>query len=97
MFNKLKQFKDLRDQAKQMKDALSAQTAQGSAEWNKVKITMNGNQEVLNVEIDSELLAADKKEKLQGAIKEATNDAVKKIQKIMAEQMKNSGFSLPEM
>ena len=60
MFNKLKQFKDLRDQAKQMKDALAQEEAEGSAEWGKVKIKINGNQEVLSVNIDPELLTADK-------------------------------------
>ena len=97
MFNKLKQFKDLRDQAKQIKDTLAQETVEGSAEWGKVKIKLDGNQEVLNVEIDPELLTSDNKDKLESAIKEATNDAIKKIQRIMAEKMKQSGFSLPEM
>lgn len=97
MFNKLKQFKDLRDQAKQLKDVLGQETAEGSGDWGKVKIQMNGNQEVLAVTIDPELLNADKKEKLESAIKEATNDAIKKIQRKMAEKMQQSGFSLPGM
>jgi len=95
MFSKLKQFKDLRDQAKQMKDSLSQESATGTAEWDKIKITMNGNQEVINVEIDPELL--NNKEKLESGIKEACNNAVKKVQQIMADKMKESGFSLPEM
>lgn len=97
MFSKLKQFKDLRDQAKQIKDALDEETTEGTADWGKVKITLNGNQEVLGVEIDPELLSEDNKEKLEAGIKEAVNDGIKKIQKIMAEKMKSSGFSLPGM
>ena len=97
MFSKLKQFKDLRDQANQIKNALAQESAEGSAEWGKVKIKMNGNQEVISVEIDPELLSQDNKEKLEAGIKEATNDAVKKIQRIMADKMKESGFSLPDM
>jgi len=97
MFSKLKQFKDLRDQAKQMQNVLAQESAEGSADWGKVKIKINGNQEVLNVEIDPELLSADNKEKLQSAIKEATNDAIKKVQRIMADKMRSSGFNLPEM
>lgn len=97
MFSKLKQFKNLRNQAKQIKDTLSQETAEGSADWGKVKVKMNGNQEVLSVEIDPELLNTDNKDKLEAAVKEATNEAVKKIQRIMAEKMKESGFSLPEM
>ncbi len=97
MFNKLKQFKDLRDQAKQIKDVLGQESAQGEADWGKVKIKINGNQEILNVEIDPELLTAENKEKLESAIKEATNDALKKVQRIMAQKMQESGFSLPGM
>jgi len=97
MFNKLKQFKDLKDQAGQLKNALAQETATGEAEWGKVKVTIDGNQEVLNVEIDPELLNSDNKEKLESAIKEATNDAIKKVQKIMANKMRESGFNLPGM
>jgi DNA-binding YbaB/EbfC family protein len=97
MFSKLKQFKDLKDQAKQMQNTLAQETSEGSAEWGKVKIQMNGNQEILAVEIDPELLTSENKEKLQNAIKDATNEAVKKIHKIMAEKMQQSGFNLPGM
>ena len=97
MFSKLKQFKDLRSQAKQMQNVLAQESVEGSAEWGKVKIKINGNQEILNVGIDPELLSADNKEKLQNAIKEATNDAIKKVQRIMAEKMRSSGFNLPGM
>ena len=97
MFNKLKQFKDLRKQANEIKNTLAQETAQGSGAWDKVKITINGNQEVLNVEIDPELLAQDKKQDLEKGIKDATNDAIKKVQRIMAEKMKETGFNLPGM
>jgi DNA-binding YbaB/EbfC family protein len=97
MFNKLKQFKDLRSQAKEIKNSLSQESAEGSAEWGKIKVKIDGNQEVLSVKIEPELLSSDNKEKVENGIKEATNDAIKKVQHIMAEKMKESGFSLPEM
>lgn len=97
MFSKLKQFKDLADQAKQMQNILAQESTEGSADWGKVKVKINGNQEILNVQIDPELLSADKKEKLESAVKEATNDAIKKVQHIMAEKMRSSGFNLPGM
>ncbi|MCX6745545.1 MAG: YbaB/EbfC family nucleoid-associated protein [Candidatus Parcubacteria bacterium] len=97
MFNKLKQFKDLADQAKQMQNVLAQESAEGSADWGKVNVKINGNQEILSVQIDPELLSIDKKEKLETAIKEATNDAIKKVQQIMADKMRSSGFNLPGM
>jgi DNA-binding YbaB/EbfC family protein len=91
MFEKLKYMKDLRGQAKQMQNALAGETAEGSAAWGKVKIIMNGNQEILSVTIDQELMKVETKDKLESAVKEATNDVIKKIQKIMAEKMRAMG------
>lgn len=89
MFEKIKQFKDLRDQAKQMQNALAQETAEGSAAWGKVKITMNGNMEITKIEIDDEMMSS--KEKIIDAVKEAHKDAMKKIQKIMAKKMQEMG------
>jgi len=94
MFSKLKQFKDLRDQAKKIQDVLKDVSVEGSAAWGKIKVTMNGNQEVTAVAIDQELLAD--KAKLEDAVKEAYNDTVKKAQRAMADQMRKSGnINLP--
>jgi len=91
MFNKLKQFKDLRNQAKTLQSKLSTISITGSAEWDKIKVVMNGNQEVTSIDIDPSLLSADNKSKIEKGIAEATNTAVKKVQKAMAEQMKEMG------
>jgi len=95
MFNKLKQFKDLRSQAKQMQNLLSQESAEAEAAWGKVKVKINGNQEILDIQIDPELLTVENKEKLQNALKEATNDAIKKVQRIMADKVRQSGINLP--
>ena len=92
MFNKLKNFKELRDQAKQMQSMLSTETAEGSGAWGKVKVTINGNQEILTVLIDPEILT--NQEKTQDAVKEAVNDAIKKIQRTIAMKMQQSGMGL---
>jgi DNA-binding YbaB/EbfC family protein len=94
MFNKLKQIKDLRDQAKKMQDALSGETAEGSAEWGKIKVKMDGNMKVLSVSIDDALLS--NKAKIESGIVEAINDATKKVQKLMVEKMKDMG-TLPDL
>lgn len=89
MFNKIKAVKDLRDQAKTMQKQLAEITDEGSAAWGKVKIKIDGNQQVLGVTIDEEMMKD--KTKLEEAMKEAFNDAVKKIQKKMAVKMKDMG------
>ncbi len=96
MFNKLKQYKDLRDKAKNLQSALSQEKVEGTAAWGKVKLEMDGNQTVTSVTIDPALLAVSEKDKLQSAVKEALNDALKKAQRKMVEKMKESGdFKLP--
>ncbi|MFH1078283.1 MAG: YbaB/EbfC family nucleoid-associated protein [Patescibacteria group bacterium] len=89
MFNKLKQFKDIRDRAKTIQAALQDERAEGSAGWGKVKVVMNGNQQVISVSIDPEVLSD--KAKLEGLIKDAVNDGIVKIQKILADKMKDLG------
>jgi DNA-binding YbaB/EbfC family protein len=89
MFNKLKQFKDLRDSAKEMQNALAGESVTVSSSG--VHLTMNGNLELTKVEIDTELLVVDKKSKLQSAIMDAHKDAMKKMQRIMAMKMKEMG------
>ena len=96
MFSKIKQVQELRSQASQIKKALAEEMVEGSGAWGKVKITMDGNQEVKKVVIDPELLS--NKEKLEAAIAEAINDTVKKVQRVMAQKMQSlGGFKLPGM
>ena len=89
MFNKLKQFKDLKDRAKNIQSMLAQESAEGSSGWGKVKIVINGSQEIQSVTIDP--TAMDDKAKLEGLIREAANDAIKKIQRVMSSKIKESG------
>ena len=99
MFQKLKQFQDMRDSAKKIQATLSQEIVVGTAGFGKVKITMNGAQEILNVEIDPSLLAPSQQKHLQDLLKDAANDAMKKCHKAMAEKMKGhmGDFKMPEM
>lgn len=85
MFNKLKQFKDLRDKAKTVQGALAEEKV--SKEKNGVTISLNGNLEILEVSLNENL---DKKSQ-EEAIKSATNDAIKSAQKIMAKKLQEMG------
>ncbi len=98
MFEKLKQFKDLREKAKTLQSALATEKVEGTAAWGKVKIEMDGNQQVTTVAIDDSLMAASEKAKLQDGVKEALNDALKKAQRKMMEKMKEmGGLDIPGM
>ncbi len=85
MFSKLKQFKDLRNQAKTMQNALAEEII--SEEKNGVKITLNGNLEVTEIITNEELSKKDQEKALVDSI----NGAIKKAQKIMAKKMQEMG------
>ena len=85
MFNKLKQIKDLRSQAKTMQGMLSEESV--SAEKNGIKITMNGNMEVTEVKLSDDMTNA----KLESSLAPCLNDAIKQTQKIMAKKMQEMG------
>jgi len=85
MFNKLKQFKDLRSQAKTMQNALAEEEI--SIEKNGISLTINGNFEITKFTIANDL----PKEKQEKIIKNIFNEAIKKVQKIMARKMQEMG------
>ena len=87
MFNKIKAVKNLRDEAKKVQSSLEEVKAVGEAAWGKVKVVINGNQKVLDVHVDDELLKD--KAKLEAAIRDAFDDAFKKMQKQLAGRMKD--------
>lgn len=81
MFGNIKDLVQMQSRAKEIQKRLAEETV--TAEKNGVKIIMNGNQEVLSVEINPEL----SKENLETNLRDAFNDAVKKVQMLMAKQM----------
>jgi len=85
MFNKLKQIKDLRDQAKKMQSVLSQESV--TLEKNGIKLIVNGNLEVTTLDINENL----DKETIAKIIKDLVNDAIKQTQKIMAKKMQEMG------
>lgn len=91
MFEKLKQVKDYRDKAKKIQSALKDEHVEGSGGWGKVKIAMDGNQEVQDVTIAPELLAPNRGAELEKSVKDAVNDAIKSAQKKMAARVKDMG------
>lgn len=91
MFNKLKQFQDIRSQAKKIQNELEKETVTVNAASNSVVLTMDGNLKMTGLAIDDEMLAPEKKDKLIDAIKSAHADALKKMQRTMAMKMKEMG------
>ncbi len=91
MFNKLKQFKDMRSQAKTIQSALSEESVTVKEAGDKVLLTMDGNMKLTGLAIDDELMSPGKKDKLIKAIKDGHESAMKKMQRVMAMKMKEMG------
>jgi len=90
MFSKLKHIKDLKKQGKMMQDELGTVVQEGSAAWGKVKLTVNGNRDLVGVSIDESMLSD--KSKLEEAIKEAWKDATGiELQMKLAKKMQDMG------
>lgn len=96
MFEKLKHLKDLRGQAKQLQNAMAEKTVEATAAHGQIKVVMDGNMTVTDINIDPTLLTPDKQTVLINGLKEATNDCYKKAQRVMADYMRSSGqFNIP--
>ena len=94
MFNKLKQFNDLRKQANELKTILAQETVE--VDNKAVKIVMDGNQEIKSLEIKPEFMHGDKKNELESELKNAFGEAIKKVQRKMAMKMQSmGGFDIP--
>ncbi|MCD4705634.1 YbaB/EbfC family nucleoid-associated protein [bacterium] len=89
MFDKLKQLKDLQKQGKDLQKVLADEFI--VVEKHGIEIKMNGNMEIIDIKISD----ADNKEKLANDLKEATNDAIKQSQKMMAQKMMQGNFNIP--
>ena len=86
MFNKLKEFKDMRSSAKKAQEILSSETVTGQGAWGKVMIEMTGTFDVKKVTIDDTLVG--KKTDLETGVKDAITDAVKKVQFVLFKKRK---------
>jgi DNA-binding protein YbaB len=85
MFSKLKQFQDLRSQAKTMQSALAQETI--TEEKNGVKVVLNGNMEVTSLTLNADLSKSSQEETL----KTCFNDALKRAQRLMAKKLQDMG------
>lgn len=97
MFNKLKQMKDLRDQAKQLKDMMAQETVQGEGSGGKIIVRMNGNQEILTLDIAPELLAPEHKKEVEDGVRAAMQNAISAVQHLMAKKMQQGEINLPNL
>lgn len=83
----LKQAGQLKEQMEQMQQELAGRTIDGSAGGGMVKVTVNGKQEVLSVEIDEEIASSGDTEMMQDLVTGACNAALSRSREMMREEM----------
>jgi len=79
-----------------MQSALADESVTVRTAGDQIVMTMDGNLQMTGLAIDDALLSPEKKDRLQGALKEAHAEAIKKIQRIMATKIKDMG-GLPKI
>ena len=92
----MKQAQKMQEQLhKQMESTVVEATAGGGM----VSVKMNGNKQLISVQVDSEVFAGGDKEMLQDLIVAAVNEGVRKIEETMNSQLGNltGGLKIPGM
>ncbi len=87
LFDKIKDVNEMRKQAKQIELTLAAEQVTGSSSGGKIKITLDGNQKVLSVEVDPSV-AGDKSE-VARHIRQALEDVNHKHKKMLQSKFGN--------
>lgn len=97
MFGKAKEIYELQKKAKKIQKELQGVIIE--KEVGAVKVRINGEQKIQNIEIDKELIDHEKISELEGDVKSAVGQAISESQKAAADKMKDitGGLGLPGM
>ena len=91
-----RQFQDMQKQIEKVQADLKERVVEGTAGGGMVKAKVNGQQEVVDVKIEKEVINPDDKSMLEDLILAAVNEAVKKSKKLQeAEMARITGMMMP--
>jgi hypothetical protein len=85
-------FRQMQEQMQRQMDDLRVVSSAGGG---MVTVKMNGQKQVLEVRIEPEVFASKDQEMLQDLIAAAVNDASRRVDESLADQMKSMTSSLP--
>ena len=89
-----KQFQDMQKQLQKVQEDLKERVVEGTAGGGMVKV--NGQQEVLDLKIEPDVINPDDKGMLEDLVLAAVNEAVKKSKKLQEQEMaKATGMMMP--
>ncbi len=93
----MKQAQKMQAKMAQLQEELAERTVESTSGGGMVRVQVNGRQEVLSIVIEPDVVDPEDVEMLQDLIVAAVNDALRKSQEMMAEEMKKltGGMSIP--
>jgi DNA-binding YbaB/EbfC family protein len=95
----LQQAQAMQEKLKQMQDEVAAKTVQAEAGGGMVQAVADGSMRLRSIQIEPSLLGGSDKEMLQDLIVVAVNDALRRAQELLAQEMGKlspfGGLNLP--
>jgi len=97
MGNILNQAKMMQNKLAQIQEEMGTKTVEASSGGGMVSVTANGRQEILAIKIEPEVVNPDDLEMLQDLIQAAVNDALRKAQDMVSQEMAKitGGLKIP--
>src|ERR1700726_4422488 len=88
----LSRFKQLQDDLQQQVNGVAVEASAGGG---MVAVKMNGQKQVVDVRIEPEVFASKDQEMLQDLVRAAVNEASRRVDEELANQMKNLSGGIP--
>jgi nucleoid-associated protein EbfC len=97
--NIMQQAKKIQERLANVQEEMAEKTIEGSAGGGMVTVVANGRQEVMSIKIEPEVVNADDVEMLQDLVQAAVNDALRKSQEMVQQEMAKitGGLKIPGM
>jgi DNA-binding YbaB/EbfC family protein len=95
----MKQAQKMQAQMAKMQEELADRTVEASAGGGMVSVTANGKQQIVSIRIEAEVVDPQDVDMLQDLIVAAVNEALKKSQEMVSEEMAKitGGLQIPGM
>jgi DNA-binding YbaB/EbfC family protein len=95
--NLMKQAQQMQERVKKLQEEAGGKTVEASSGGGMVTVVANGRQEILSIKIDPSVVDQSDLEMLQDLVTAAVNEALRKSQDLMKEEMGKltSGMGLP--
>ena len=99
MNNLMKQAQKMQKQMAEMQEAMAEKTLEVSAGGGAVKVKINGEKQILDLQISPDAVDPDDVEMLQDLVRSAVNEAIRQMDEAVNSQMSQitGGMNLPGM